>query len=341
MEKIGEFELNKVYCMDCFNFLKDIPNKSVDLIIIDPPYNINKDSWDKIEDYENWLKSVVLELQRVLKDNGSFYIFHSEMLIVADLITWINFYTKFVFKQFIVWNKRFDKARNKGFLDGFVVVDALRNYQQMAEYILFYTFQDDTGLSKVYADTDNFKSIREYMINEKKKADLRTCKQINTLLEVDTNGGGMASHYFSEDAKQWTFPTKEAYLKLQSKTGYFTKPYEELEQDYKDSKNKYLGLIETYESQTYIFNNQKIHHSVWDYELVGKKENHITPKPLELIKNIILHSSKENQVVLDCFMGSGTTAKASKELKRNFIGCDNKQEYVDLANKRLQQEVLA
>ena len=65
--------------MDALEFLKQIEDKSINLIVIDPPYNINKDSWDKLEDYENWLKSVILELQRVLKDNGSFYMFHSEM----------------------------------------------------------------------------------------------------------------------------------------------------------------------------------------------------------------------------------------------------------------------
>ena len=326
--------------MDALEFLKQIEDKSINLIVIDPPYNINKDSWDKIEDYEVWLKSIIVEIQRVLKENGSFYIFHSEMLVVADLISWINLYTKFIFKQFIVWNKRFDKASNKGFLDGFVVVDALRNYQQMAEYILFYSFQDDTGLSKVYADTNNFKSIRDYMIQEKIKANLKTCKQINTILEVDTNGGGMASHYFSEDAKQWTFPTKEAYLKLQSKTGYFQKTYEELEKEYKDYKNKYLGLIETYESQRYTFNNQKTHHSVWDYELVGKKGNHITPKPIELIKNIIVHSSNKGDLVLDCFMGTGTVAQACKELNRDFIGCDSCEDYVKTANVILSQTKL-
>ena len=72
-------ETNKIYNMDALEFLKQIEDKSINLIVIDPPYNINKDSWDKLEDYENWLKSVILELQRVLKDNGSFYMFHSEM----------------------------------------------------------------------------------------------------------------------------------------------------------------------------------------------------------------------------------------------------------------------
>lgn len=38
-EKIGDFELNKIYCMDCLDGLKKIPDKSIDLILTDPPYN--------------------------------------------------------------------------------------------------------------------------------------------------------------------------------------------------------------------------------------------------------------------------------------------------------------
>ena len=65
-----------------------------------------------------------------------------------------------------------------------------------------------------------------------------------------------------------------------------------------------------------------------------------TQKPIELMKRIIKASSNENDLILDCFCGSGTTAVACKQLGRRFICCDSNKEYVDIANKRLQQEVL-
>ena len=46
---------------------------------------------------------------------------------------------------------------------------------------------------------------------------------------------------------------------------------------------------------------------------------HITPKPVDMIERIIKASSNEGDVVLDCFVGSGTTAFAAKNLKRNFV----------------------
>lgn len=65
------------------------------------------------------------------------------------------------------------------------------------------------------------------------------------------------------------------------------------------------------------------------------KFEHPTIKPLEFVKNHILHSTSENDVVLDCFMGSGTTAVACKETGRHYIGFEINKEYVDIANDRL------
>lgn len=63
--------------------------------------------------------------------------------------------------------------------------------------------------------------------------------------------------------------------------------------------------------------------------------DHPTIKPLHIIKNLIINSSKENDVVLDCFMGSGTTAVACKELNRQFIGFEIDEKYWGIANNRL------
>ena len=71
---------------DCLELVKDIPDKSVDLALIDPPYNISKADWDKwktVDDYVDFMGKVFLEIQRVLKDNGSFYFFHNDFLQIV------------------------------------------------------------------------------------------------------------------------------------------------------------------------------------------------------------------------------------------------------------------
>ena len=67
---------------------------------------------------------------------------------------------------------------------------------------------------------------------------------------------------------------------------------------------------------------------------------HPTQKPIRLIRYLTKICSNENSLILDPFMGSGTTAVACKQLNRNFIGFELSQEYVDIANKRLAQENL-
>jgi DNA modification methylase len=63
--------------------------------------------------------------------------------------------------------------------------------------------------------------------------------------------------------------------------------------------------------------------------------NHPTIKPLEIVKNHIINSSKENDIVLDCFCGSGTTCVAAKELGRRYIGMEIDPEYHKIAVDRL------
>lgn len=66
-----------------------------------------------------------------------------------------------------------------------------------------------------------------------------------------------------------------------------------------------------------------------------EKYNHPTIKPLELVKRHILHSTKENDIVLDCFCGSGTTCVAAKETGRRYIGMEIDPEYHKIAVDRL------
>ena len=65
------------------------------------------------------------------------------------------------------------------------------------------------------------------------------------------------------------------------------------------------------------------------------KNNHQTVKPIKLIKYLIKLVSKEGAIILDPFLGSGTTAVACKQLNRNFIGIEKEKEYCDIANARI------
>ena len=78
----------------------------------------------------------------------------------------------------------------------------------------------------------------------------------------------------------------------------------------------------------------------WWYIAPQKQEGskwHPAVFPEILVRDHIISWSNEGDIVLDPFMGSGTTAKVARALGRKYIGFEISQEYVDLANKRLQE----
>lgn len=86
-------------------------------------------------------------------------------------------------------------------------------------------------------------------------------------------------------------------------------------QNYEDAKTFYLAPINHKDKKTF---------------------NHPTIKPLDITMKIIRNSSKEGDIVLDPFMGSGTTGVACKKLNRNFIGIEINEKYYNLAKNRIE-----
>ena len=68
--------------------------------------------------------------------------------------------------------------------------------------------------------------------------------------------------------------------------------------------------------------------------IIGNKE-HPTQKPVDLMEFYVRNSTKENEIVLDPFMGSGTTGVAAKQTNRNFIGIEQDEKYFNIANERI------
>lgn len=81
------------------------------------------------------------------------------------------------------------------------------------------------------------------------------------------------------------------------------------------------------------------YHKVW--KTISRPNNvHPNQKDVLLMQKYIKILSNPNDVILDPFVGSGTTAVAAKQLNRQYIGFELNKEYVDIANKRLSQQTL-
>ena len=71
---------------DCITELDQISDKSAQLICIAPPYNIGKDTWDNISNYQEFILTVIKKLEMKLRDNGSFFMFHNDMETICEIM---------------------------------------------------------------------------------------------------------------------------------------------------------------------------------------------------------------------------------------------------------------
>jgi len=277
----------KLLIGDCVDLLSTVVNKSIQVICIDPPYNIGKDTWDNwdtIEEYINYLSDIIKKLIPKLKDNGSFFIFHNDMEQIAELMISIKKNTNLKFKQMIVWNKRFKESPKKGFMDGFVVKNDLHNWNKMAEYILFYTF-------------DNTYKFKEHRL-------LNQISQLEISKEIPSKTGNLTGWYSNIETGK-NYPTRQTMKSIT-----------------KHTKLEYEDIVPKY-------NNLKKDHSVWNYDISKKSNSHLTPKPVELLENIILHTSDPGDLILDCFAGTGSLGVACENTLRKCILIEKNGEYLD------------
>lgn len=104
--------------------------------------------------------------------------------------------------------------------------------------------------------------------------------------------------------------------------------------------NKYIFWIKkTNDAKPNFYRDKAFHKkNIWDMSPDGSNE-HPAPFPILLAGNCIMATTEENDLVYDPYMGSGTTALACVKYKRNFIGSELNKEYVELANKRINNEL--
>lgn len=247
--------INRVINQDIFDLVDYLPEKFVDLLFIDPPYNISK-KFNKVEfkemdmlRYEEWIDSWLSKLKKLLKPTASVY-------ICGDWTSSPSIF-KIGSKYFKVRNRiTWEREKGRG---------AKTNWKNCTEDIWFFTNSD------------------KYTFNVDK-------------------------------------------VKLRRKV---LAPYKDEKRNPKDWVENSVGNFrDTYPSN--IWNDISV--PFWS---MPENTDHPTQKPEKLLAKIILSSTNEDDVVLDPFMGSGTTAVVAKKLGRKFVGVEVDEYYCCLAEKRL------
>lgn len=336
----------QIYNTEALTTLKEMADKSIDCIITDPPYfkyithqkdnhNVDwDDKWsDKLE-FLQWLELIVIEFKRVLKDNGSLYLFCSNKLN-AHIQVMIEKHFKVL--NNLVW----DKGNNRA---GRTCKEELRHFFDNSERCIFCEQYNSDKMEKGYKENCNdtkksiYKPLIDYFIEEKGKAGVSK-KEIDSYLNNQ-----MYKHYF--DYSQWHMPTEKNYIKLQElfnknidSIKYLNKDYEILNREYKELKKEYEKIQETFKSlrRPMNLNNTRPYTAVWKYGIVpsSKKNRHVCEKPLDMIEHIVLSSTNKNQIVLDAFCGSGVVGEACKKHWRGFTGIELDFEWACIADERI------
>lgn len=247
--------LDRTICQDLFEIIEWLPSNSVDLLFVDPPYNLaktfNQRSFNRmpLSTYEAWLESWLVKMKRLLKPTASVYIcgdWRSSAAIhrVADKL--------FVVRNRITWER--EKGRG-----------AKENWKNCSEDIWFCTLSDQYTFN-----------VGAVMLKRR-------------VLAPYTDGSGQP--------KDWQ----------ESENGRFRHTY---------PSNLWTDLTVPF----------------WS---MRENTDHPTQKPEKLLAKVILASSNEGDVVLDPFLGSGTTSAVAKKLGRHYIGIEIDEMYCCLAERRL------
>ena len=296
--------LNKIHHADWLT--NNLPDKSVQLIIADPPYFEVKGSFDFVwKSFDDYLKDVekwAIECKRILADNGTlFWYGHAKKIAYAQVI----FDMLFNLINNLVWDK--------GSFMGLEESEGLRSFAPCTERILMYS-----------NDADNFfiQEQRDYLLSEFRLSG----KPIDFYKKLCGFTGNQPYNWFAPNNNgngTWQLPTKEHYLKLQT-TGYFKKRYEDLLEEYETLRRPFNNFMKLFDIMSF---DQEAH--------ITGKYDHDTCKPETLTRALILTCSRPDDLVLAPFAGSGTEVAMAIKEGRKAIGYDIEKKYVDMANRRV------
>ena len=317
---------------DCMEMMKQIPDKSVDLVLTDPPYNIKKADWDKIDGYIDWCAAWLKECARVLKENGSPYIWHNDMPQIAQLMERIRRDGLFAYISFCIWDKtEIYRARSWANRDP-ESNGTLRSWFNRCEYCLEFaktggvnTAWNRTGLDQINSNPECYKPLKEWIAQEKERLRVDDDEIAKAYTEATGKKPYMLRHYFQNS--QFAIPTKAVWDAVYRPLG-FGKEYEELRGEYEELR--------------YYHRCDKGHCNVWTRAVLNtaqKESGHPCEKPVDLLQRIIRVSCRPGGVVLDLFMGGGSTGVAAIREDRGFIGIERDTGWFEKAAKRIDKEL--
>jgi len=324
--------VNRLILGDNLEILKNMENDSVDLIYLDPPFFSNRnyeviwgdtgeirsfqDRWSGgISHYIDWLKERVIEMHRVLKPAGSIFLhcdWHANAYIRVHILD--RYFGENNFRNEIIWKRaetvKGNFGQGKKSLD--YNTDTIFYYAKSAKAKFVQPFKEysDNYIEQFYKHQDP--DGRKYQ-----------------LISLEGPGGaskGNPQYELMGVTRYWRYSKEKMNelikqgLIVQTKSGNVPRKKQYLDE------GKGVPLQNMWDDVPALQSQSK--------ERIG----YPTQKPEVLLKRIIEMSSKEGDVVLDPFMGGGTTIAVADRLNRQWIGIDQSPMAVKVTEFRLQKQ---
>jgi DNA modification methylase len=327
--EIGE---HRLLCGDSTNsdaVARLMDGNKADMAHNDPPYGMKKENDGVLNDNLNF--DDLLDFNREwiplqfmhLKDSASWYCWGIDeplMDIYSEILKPYIKRDEMYFRNLITW----DKGNGQGQLS-----NVRRSFANADEKCLFIMLGQDGKNRKVDDFYEGFEYFLNWLKSEKDKSGLSN----GQILELTSS---FHTHYWTKS--QWAFPTEKDYnaIKNASNGKAFQKDYNDLKKEYDKVKN------ELYSSRAYFDNTHDNMNNVWHFSRTSQQErqdtgNHATPKPLPLCERAIKSSCPDKGLVLDFFLGSGSTMVASHQLKRKCYGVELDPKYCQVIINRMQK----
>lgn len=331
----GAPSLNRVHHCDALTLLRALPDASVDLVLTDPPYNIGKaswDSWPSNDAFIAWLDVILREYRRVLKPNGSLYLFCATKLQARTELA--------IEKHFnVLTNIRWEKPPFSTKAEMNDKSDQ-RNYFPVTESCVF---AEQYAADPNYAEADYLFWART-MDKLRFKLRAATESRKDDCIAIYAADGRYTSHASIRvnAGRQWGWLPNELELMTED---VFSRVAEvvDLPFSYREIRLEHEDLRQEYEDlrRPFYATEQKPYTDVWHYKTVNTYPGkHICEKPLDMMRDVVEISSRPGDVVLDTFAGSGNSLRAAKELGRSWLGCDTDLHWVTKANRRIDAPII-
>ena len=295
----------------------------------DPPYGMKKEKDGVLNDNLNcddlldfnreWIALQFMHL----KENGSWYCWGIDeplMDIYSEILKPYIKEEKATFRNLLTWDKGHGQGQNSELTRSFATAD---------EKCLFIMLGVQGFNDNANNYFEGFETIRLWLDGQRKDSGLTTdecnkiCGKKNMTQNAFTRGG-------------FRLILEDDYLKLREATGnkYFLREYDEIKKEYDKIKQEYNS------SRAYFNNTHDNMNNVWHFDRhirQGDEGGHATPKPIPLCERAIKSSCPDNGLVLDFFLGSGSTMVAAHQIKRKCYGMELDPRYVQVIVDRMRK----